>query len=158
MKNTWVWVGAIVLVVVLGYFGRHQLRALFGGSPTPTAAPVVVKPSSSPVSVSNSIVMTRMDPAKGNFLTDPKGMTLYVFDKDTQGMSNCNGNCATIWPPYGPGGKVSNLPANFTVLARSDSSMQYAYKGMPLYFYQKDMKPGDILGDGIGNVWHLAKP
>lgn len=157
MKNTWVWVAAVVLIVVLGYFGRHQIRALLGGSPTP--APVAtVRPSPSPVGVSNSLVMTRTYPAKGSFLTDPKGMTLYIFDKDTQGMSNCNGNCAVLWPPYGPTGKVSNLPANFTVLARSDASMQYAYKGMPLYFYQKDTRPGDILGDGVGNVWHLAKP
>src|ERR1700720_4979606 len=35
----------------------------------------------------------------GNVLADPKGMTLYTFDKDTPGKSACNGQCATNWPP-----------------------------------------------------------
>jgi predicted lipoprotein with Yx(FWY)xxD motif len=28
---------------------------------------------------------------------------------------------------------------------------------MPLYLWQGDKKPGDITGDGVGGVWHLAK-
>ena len=36
--------------------------------------------------------------AKGSVLTDTKGMTLYTFDKDTEGKSACNGPCATNWP------------------------------------------------------------
>lgn len=155
MKNTWVWGVVIVLIVVAGYFGRHQIRALFGGSPAPTPV-ATAKPTPSPVSVSNSIVMTS---AKGNFLTDPKGMTLYIFDKDTKDVSNCNGACATIWPPYGPAkASTSVLPENIATFKRADGALQYSYKGMPLYFYEKDMKPGDVLGDGVGNVWHLAKP
>ena len=39
------------------------------------------------------------DSAKGKVLTDPKGMTLYIFDKDADGKSVCNGPCATNWPP-----------------------------------------------------------
>ena len=39
------------------------------------------------------------DSAKGKVLTDSKGMTLYVFDKDADGKSVCNGPCATNWPP-----------------------------------------------------------
>jgi len=35
------------------------------------------------------------DTAKGKALVDPKGMTLYVFDKDTTGKSACSGACAT---------------------------------------------------------------
>jgi len=30
----------------------------------------------------------------GNVLADANGMTLYTFDKDTPGKSNCNGKCA----------------------------------------------------------------
>ena len=30
----------------------------------------------------------------GGILTDSKGMTLYVFDKDTPGVSNCYDKCA----------------------------------------------------------------
>lgn len=159
MKNTWVWIAAVVLIVIVGYFGRHQIRLLLSGSPTPAPVATISSPTPPSVSVTNGIVLTKTDPLKGNFLTDPKGMTLYVFDKDQQGVSNCNGSCAALWPPYGPGSNaVSSLPANLTTIKRNDGTMQYAYKNMPLYFYQKDTKSGDILGDGVGAVWHLAKP
>ena len=39
------------------------------------------------------------DSAKGKVLTNDKGMTLYVFDKDFGGKSACNGQCAGNWPP-----------------------------------------------------------
>ena len=35
----------------------------------------------------------------GEILTDAKGMTLYTFDKDTAGTSNCYDKCAVNWPP-----------------------------------------------------------
>ncbi|TGT48046.1 hypothetical protein EN813_051345, partial [Mesorhizobium sp. M00.F.Ca.ET.170.01.1.1] len=31
--------------------------------------------------------------------TDAKGMTLYTFDKDEKGKSNCYDKCAANWPP-----------------------------------------------------------
>lgn len=39
------------------------------------------------------------DTKVGKVLADTKGMTLYVFDKDVPGKSNCKGKCATAWPP-----------------------------------------------------------
>ena len=35
---------------------------------------------------------------------------------------------------------------------------EWAYDGMPLYTWIKDNKPGDVTGDGVGGVWHAAKP
>jgi len=29
--------------------------------------------------------------------------------------------------------------------------------GKPLYFYAKDTKPGDRLGDNMNNVWKVVK-
>ncbi len=29
---------------------------------------------------------------------------------------------------------------------------------MPLYYWVKDTKSGDITGDGVGGSWNLAKP
>ena len=49
------------------------------------------------------------DTSKGKALADSSGMTLYTFDRDTTGTSNCNGAvCPTNWPPFkaagsGPG-------------------------------------------------------
>ena len=33
----------------------------------------------------------------------------------------------------------------------------WAYDGMPLYYWVKDKKPGDVTGDGVGSVWHVVK-
>ena len=35
----------------------------------------------------------------GTFLVDGKGMTLYLYTKDTPNTSNCYDKCATAWPP-----------------------------------------------------------
>ena len=35
----------------------------------------------------------------GPALADARGMTLYTFDRDAAGKSNCNGQCAVNWPP-----------------------------------------------------------
>ena len=32
-----------------------------------------------------------------------------------------------------------------------------ADEGQPLYTYAKDKKPGDVKGDNVGKVWHVAK-
>jgi predicted lipoprotein with Yx(FWY)xxD motif len=98
------------------------------------------------------------DSAKGKVLTDAKGMTLYTFDKDSGGKSACNGPCATNWPPLMA--PADAKPADgYTVIKRDDGSMQWAYKGKPLYGWVKDQKPGDITGDGFLNgAWHAAQP
>jgi predicted lipoprotein with Yx(FWY)xxD motif len=44
------------------------------------------------------------------------------------------------------------------MLTRGDGSNQWAYKDKPLYRFAKDQKPGDLTGDGVGGVWHVAKP
>ena len=39
-----------------------------------------------------------------------------------------------------------------------DGSKQWAFRGMPLYYFIKDTKPGDKMGQGMGGVWNVAKP
>jgi predicted lipoprotein with Yx(FWY)xxD motif len=97
--------------------------------------------------------------ASGGVLTGPNGMTLYTFDKDEAGAgkSVCNGPCATNWPPFMA--TDSDKPmGNYSVITRDDGSKQWAMKGKPLYYWVKDSKPGDNMGDGFNNVWHAAKP
>jgi predicted lipoprotein with Yx(FWY)xxD motif len=50
------------------------------------------------------------------------------------------------------------MPANITVIIRTDGTKQFAWNSMPLYYYSKDAKAGDLTGDGVGGVWHLVKP
>ncbi len=165
MKKIWIIVIILILVVV-GYMGRHRIKAMLGMStPAPSVTQVTTSTStpgpttaSSPATTSN-IVMTKTDPKKGDYIVDAKGMTLYSFDKDTRETSNCNGGCATTWPPFVVSPAYSTtMPLYVATIKRSDNTMQYAYKGMPLYYYAKDTKAGDITGDGVGGVWHLVKP
>ncbi|MCG5240834.1 COG4315 family predicted lipoprotein [Azospirillum doebereinerae] len=95
--------------------------------------------------------------AMGPTLTDAKGMTLYVFDKDTGGKSTCNGPCATNWPPLMADAAAKPM-GKYTVVTRDDGSKQWAYNGKPLYTWAKDAKAGDTTGDGVNNAWHIAKP
>ena len=95
--------------------------------------------------------------SKGKVLTDDKGMTLYIFDKDKAGKSACNGKCATNWPPL-MAAADTKATGDYTVITRDDGKNQWAYKGMPLYGWVKDKKPGDVTGDGVLNVWHIARP
>ncbi|MDB5590368.1 hypothetical protein [Enterovirga sp.] len=95
--------------------------------------------------------------SKGKALVDAKGMTLYTFDRDAAGKSNCNGACATNWPPLKAGADATTTGA-WTVVTRDDGGRQWAYKGKPLYTWVKDSKPGDVTGDGVNGAWHIAAP
>ncbi|MET3899951.1 putative lipoprotein with Yx(FWY)xxD motif [Devosia sp. UYZn731] len=88
-------------------------------------------------------------------LTDAKGMTLYTFDKDTAGVTNCYDDCATKWPPA-MAAADAKADGDFTLVDRKDGSKMWAHKGMPLYLWFKDTKAGDTTGDGVGGVWHTA--
>jgi predicted lipoprotein with Yx(FWY)xxD motif len=94
---------------------------------------------------------------KGPALVDSKGMTLYTFDKDSEGKSVCYDKCAANWPPLtAPAGAKAD--GKYSVIDRTDGTKQWAYNGQPLYTWVKDAKPGDATGDGVGGVWYLAKP
>ena len=96
--------------------------------------------------------------SKGPALTDARGMSLYTFDKDSDGKSACNGPCAANWPVL-KADAGDTAGDNYTIVARDDGSRQCAYKGKPLYTFVKDQKAGDITGDGFLNgAWHLAQP
>ena len=98
-----------------------------------------------------------MKTSMGEVLTDAKGMTLYTYDKDMPGMSNCTGECAEYWPPAMA--EAGAMPTgDLTIVKRADGTMQWADKGMPLYTFAKDKKPGDVMGDNMNNVWHVVKP
>ena len=89
-------------------------------------------------------------------LTDGDGFTLYYFRKDEPGVSNCNEPCSTTWPPVPADEQVDTSALDVSRLGavtRDDGSEQLAYDGMPLYLFVDDVAPGDVKGQGVGNVW-----
>ncbi len=93
-----------------------------------------------------------------NVLADAKMMTLYTFAKDMTGVSNCYDNCAKNWPPLMAAADAKPM-GNWTIVMRKDGGRQWAYKGLPLYTWIKDAKPGETTGDGMGQgAWKIAVP
>ncbi|HET9721772.1 MAG TPA: hypothetical protein VFP32_01960 [Candidatus Saccharimonadales bacterium] len=115
------------------------------------------KTPSTPSQTTASQVVTTKTDSKGNkYLADANGKTLYTYDKDTAGVSNCSGSCLSTWPVY-TATTTTNLPANVDTITRSDGAKQYTYKKMPLYYFSGDTKAGQVAGDGVDG-FSLAKP
>lgn len=91
------------------------------------------------------------------YLMDANKMTLYTFEKDANGVSNCYDECAEAWPPLVVEAGT-RLPQNYSLTERKDGTMQVQYKGQPLYLWVNDAKPGDMTGDGVMDVWNIARP
>ena len=90
-------------------------------------------------------------------LVSARGLSLYTFDTDGDtGHSQCSGPCATVWPPYAAVAG-SHAGTGLSVITRPDHTLQWAFKGRPLYRYAGDTKPGDHRGDGINGTWHIAR-
>ncbi|MBI3557468.1 MAG: hypothetical protein HY074_14480 [Deltaproteobacteria bacterium] len=104
----------------------------------------------------------------GEYLADANGMSLYMFDLDNPGKSNCLGQCAKVWPPLTVSGSQSTFTAGGTAnssmlspITRDDGILQLTYNKLPLYTYAGDKAAGDTNGQGIkesGGMWYLVKP
>ena len=110
----------------------------------------------------SATVFVRVDPTLGPFLTDPNGMTLYLFTNDTEsGVSSCYDDCAAAWPPF-TADEPLELPGavdgELTTIQRDDGTTQVAYNGIPLYYFIKDTEPGQTTGQGVGEVWYVVPP
>jgi predicted lipoprotein with Yx(FWY)xxD motif len=82
--------------------------------------------------------------------------SLYTYDRDEPGRSNCNNACAKTWPPVAVSSNATAV-GDWSPIVRPDTSKQWAYKGKPVYTYSHD-RPGQTTGDGVDGVWHVVKP
>jgi predicted lipoprotein with Yx(FWY)xxD motif len=99
----------------------------------------------------------------GMILVNSKGHTLYMFQKDRNGKSACNGNCARFWPPLLSHGKPSAGPGVKAALLgttkRSTGSLQVTYNRHPLYTFALDKQAGQTHGQGnvaFGGKWYTV--
>ncbi len=113
-------------------------------------------------SAANAAVKITRVQGFGLFLTDNAGRTLYAYAKDAKDTSSCTGKCLQNWPPF-IAAAIPQAPSNInasllTLFKRPDGTLQVEYDGHPLYYFAGDKNPGDIKGQGIGNVWHVLSP
>ena len=127
-----------------------KLRVLLAGA---TALAFLAMPAMAEDYVGGAIKSS--DIGGKTVLTDANGMTLYTFDKDEAGKTNCYDDCAVKWPPA-MAAADAKAEGDFTIVDRTDGTKMWAYKGMPLYLWIQDKAVGDTTGDGVGGVWHLA--
>lgn len=125
-------------------------------SAAPSAA-VTAEPTGS--TEANPVIETA-DSDLGTILVDDAGLTLYVFTQDSPGESVCVAECLEAWqvvegePTAGDGVDSSLLGS----IERDDGTVQATYAESPLYSYIDDFRPGDLVGQDVGQVWYVVSP
>jgi predicted lipoprotein with Yx(FWY)xxD motif len=163
MRNRW-WAVPVLAgaAAVLTACGSSSPSA---SSPPSTSAPAASSTSSAPASTSGSTVtISTRSTGIGTVLVNAQGHTLYWFAIDTPTKSNCNGSCATYWPPVigkPVAASGTSLPKGFSTIKRSDGGVQATYDGHPLYTYAADTSAGMTSGNGqnlSGGLWWAMTP
>jgi predicted lipoprotein with Yx(FWY)xxD motif len=158
MRNRWWLVGSGLAAAAV------VVTACGSNSPTDPASSGLGLSATSHNNAGTSTLTIKTDKtSKGTVLT-VNGRTVYWFAKDTKTQSNCNGSCASYWPPVL--GKVvaaagTSLPHGFGTIKRADGKTQATYDGHPLYTYVGDTSAGQIKGNGVtlsGGLWWAMTP
>lgn len=155
------------LAVAMAACGNDDkpVTAASGAQTGATTATTAAAPATTTTAAPKATVATAAT-GLGTVFVDATGKTLYTWDRDTGPVSTCVGNCAATWPalvlPAGTTAPVvgPGVAGTMTVVARPDDAtkMQVVWNDKPLYLYAADTAPGETKGDGVGGVWHVAKP
>ena len=150
MNKRWLVPAGLAATLLIAACGSSTSSG--SGSTSSAAAPA----SSAPAASGSALKTTKIGGVA--VLTNAKGFTLYWFVPDTSTKSNCNGSCATYWPPMkGPATAGAGVTGKLGTIKRADGSIQATYNGHPLYTYVGDKAPGQAKGNGLnlsGGVWH----
>jgi predicted lipoprotein with Yx(FWY)xxD motif len=115
----------------------------------------------SPAPAGTAVVKTASNASLGStVLTDASGMTLYSLSAEQNGKFICtSAPCTQAW--HALSAPSSGTPAGVALLGtvtRPDGTRQVTYKGLPLYTFAQDQRPGDAKGQGFKDVgtWSAA--
>ena len=138
------------------------------GTSAASASPSAASSATASAGASSSTASTAVDlktasSSAGTIVVDGKGMSVYFFTKDTKGSgtSACTGACLAQWPPVTTTSATptaEGITGALGTITTADGRKQVTLEGLPLYYFAKDTKAGDILGQGVNNVWYLADP
>lgn len=127
-----------------------------GGTSTETEAPDTGAESP-------AVLLTTADTELGEIVVDGEGMTVYMFDTDTQGggASSCEGQCAANWPAVTTDSdtpEVEGVTGEIGTITGVDGKTQLTLDGWPLYTFAGDSAAGDTNGQGVNGVWWVLSP
>ncbi|WP_326560152.1 hypothetical protein [Micromonospora sp. NBC_01796] len=137
-----------------------EAAAAPSATPEPSASAAPNPPSNAPLTTElNGKKVAKM----GSVVTDQKGWILYRFDKDSANppTSNCNGDCARLWPPSLTDGNTELTGVDedkVGEVTREDGTRQLTIGGWPVYRYIGDLKPGQWKGQKVGGTWFVVAP
>lgn len=147
-------VASVTGVVVLGLAGLTACGGNGYGSGSSSSSSSA--PASAPAGGTAKLATATVG-SLGKVVVDGNGRTVYVFDKDSKGKSNCEGGCLAQWPAVAAGSgapQLSGIDASLvSTITRSDGSKQLALNGMPLYVFAQDSQAGQAKGQAFGGLW-----
>jgi predicted lipoprotein with Yx(FWY)xxD motif len=171
MKRTQIVIAVIALVIAACGGGDAATTAapaatattegaVTTAGPETTAAPATTAGATTTEAMVEGEALLVASTDLGEIITDPEGATLYIFTPDEQGDPTCFDDCAANWPPLTTElAAGEGLDTSLLALAdRGDGTMQVTYNGWPLYYFAADAAPGDINGQGIGDIWWVIGP
>ncbi len=155
--------GASALILLLALAGCSSSTPASDAAPAETSAVPAPDYPSGTDSAAATAVLTTSDSSLGEIVVDGKGMTVYLFDSDTQGAttSACTGQCVTNWPFVTTDSdtpSVEGVTAEVGTIDTPDGGKQVTLDGWPLYYFAGDSAPGDMNGQGVGDVWWVLSP
>jgi len=129
--------------------------------PAPSGAPnpwriAMYKPAEG-ITLPVGIAVEVLPDAGGPVYVDSRGLTLYVFDGDAKNdKKGCPpASCVSPWTPL-QAAQIASPVADWTLISRDDGIQQWAFRGQPVYTYEKDLQPGDVYGVNVDKRWHMA--
>jgi predicted lipoprotein with Yx(FWY)xxD motif len=101
------------------------------------------------------VTMARNASLGTTVLVNRRGLTLYSLSAERNGRFICtNMACLNLWHPLmAPSGGLKGDPVgSLGTIKRPGGGMQVTYRGLPLYTFVNDHKPGSAAGNGFKDV------
>ena len=106
------------------------------------------------------VKVTKNAQLHASVLVNRKGFTLYSLSAEKRGRFICTDKvCLSAWTPLAvPRGTKPTGAPKLASIRRPDGRIQVTYRGLPLYTFSGDTKPGDANGNGFKDVgtWRPA--
>lgn len=156
---------AVAALAMIGLAGCSPTTSPPAGEETSEEAPEETTPAEEPTEepAEGDAALMVASTDLGDVIVDANGMTVYMFDNDTQGgdTSACTGQCLEMWPPVittsdAPTG--TDVTGEIGTIETPEGELQVTVNGWPVYLWVNDTAPGDTTGQAVGGIWWVLDP